>query len=75
MKADIVCYELGFNHGADSIKMESYFGPVPPDFSYDDVNCNGTENSLEECGHINSDNCNTQEGAGVICNPNSTSGW
>ena len=67
MKADIVWYELGFNHGAVSIKLESYLGPVPSDFSYDDVKCTGQETTLNECNHVNADNCDPREGFGVIC--------
>ena len=66
-QADIVCYELGFNHGAESVTVESHFGPVPDIFSYDDITCNGTENALDECSHHNNENCGGTEGAGVIC--------
>ena len=73
-QADIVCYELGFNYGAESMTIESHFGPVPDTFSYDDVICNGSENALDECNHITAENCGSTEGAGVICNTINTPG-
>ncbi len=46
---------------------DSKFGAVQNDFSYDNVNCIGTETSLHNCPHSNSHNCNGGEGAGVVC--------
>ena len=33
----------------------------------DDVNCDGTEETLGDCKYIKNDNCGTDEGAGVVC--------
>jgi hypothetical protein len=67
-QAHVVCFELGFNCGAESAFGSSYFGLVPEDFSYNVVTCAGTENSMDECPHNNNENCGPTEGAGVICN-------
>ena len=37
------------------------------DFQMDDVNCDGTEETLGDCKYIKNDNCGTHEGAGVVC--------
>lgn len=33
----------------------------------DDVTCDGTEDSLLDCGYKKKDNCGRGEGAGVVC--------
>ena len=33
----------------------------------DNVRCNGTEARLEDCYHLDSDDCDDLEGAGVVC--------
>ncbi len=65
----MVCRELGFI-GAVSATTNSHFGDVSGSFTYDDVQCDGTENSLDDCVHSYYINCQGQKGAGVICNPN-----
>jgi hypothetical protein len=50
--------------------VESKFGEVSSDFSYDEVSCEGTEKFLEECQHQDFADCGTQEGAGVVCQNN-----
>ena len=37
------------------------------DFQMDDLNCDGTEETLGDCKYIKNDNCGTHEGAGVVC--------
>jgi len=64
--ANVVCRMLGFSGGRFTRK--SHFGRVPDDFSMDDVECVGTEQSILDCPHVDVDNCNGNEGAGVICN-------
>ena len=56
---------LGFLGG--KFTKESQFGKVPNDFSMDDVKCLGRETNLGECPHTVAENCNGDEGAGVIC--------
>ena len=36
-------------------------------FAMDNVRCNGTEARLEDCYHLDSDDCGELEGAGVVC--------
>ena len=45
----------------------SNFGSVPHEFSMDNVACDGSEDSLHSCPHLDIDNCGSSEGAGVIC--------
>merc|ERR1711974_293712 len=45
------------------------FGQVPDDFMMDNVECEGTEEKLLDCNHKTKDNCNGNEGLGVICTP------
>jgi len=66
--ANVVCKQLGFPAGALSNRCCSSFGSVPADFSYDNVKCTGNETSLDSCPHLNTDDCDATEGAGVICN-------
>jgi hypothetical protein len=44
-QANVVCRQLGFE-GALLVFSNSHFGFVPQKFSYDDVNCGGTETNL-----------------------------
>jgi hypothetical protein len=62
---------LGFSN-AVGFTVESKFGKVSSDFSYDEVSCGGTEKYLDECQHHDYADCGTQEGAGVVCSQNST---
>ena len=39
---------------------------MPDYFTMDDVNCDGSENTLWDCHHEKLDNCNYREGAGVV---------
>jgi hypothetical protein len=48
----------------------SNYGRVPTSFSYDNVKCNGTETSLDNCKHLNVHDCDATEGAGVVCKTN-----
>jgi len=63
--ATVVCKQLGFSTGKATI--ESKFGRVPMDFAMDDVVCTGEEATIQECDYIWDDNCNSGEGAGVVC--------
>ena len=36
-------------------------------FSFNQVECSGGENSLEDCKHKNTAICEQEEGAGVVC--------
>ena len=65
-QAEVVCRQLGFA-GVDVFYTNSHFGEVPDDFSYDDVECSGSERTLDDCYSNFPDNCGYQEGAGVRC--------
>ncbi len=45
---------------------------MPGDFSYDDVECLGSESTLDECSHGDTENCQPEEGAGVRCTTGTT---
>eukprot|EP00092_Neocalanus_flemingeri_P017447 GFUD01018873.1.p1 GENE.GFUD01018873.1~~GFUD01018873.1.p1 ORF type:complete len:621 (+),score=132.83 GFUD01018873.1:14-1876(+) len=64
--AVVACRMLGYPSGTPTSR--SQFGSVPSVFIFDDVNCNGDEESLFECSYNPNDNCGSNEGAGVICN-------
>ncbi len=55
--------------GASRATIESEFGNVQDAFSYDNVDCYGTEDALDDCAHLNEDeeNCVGNEAAGVVC--------
>ena len=63
------CRQLGFSSGS-SVSYSRY-GDVPYDFSMDDVDCDGSESIIQECGYNLSENCINTEGAGVQCIGNS----
>ena len=56
---------LGYSSGLFTKK--SHFGPVPTNFAMDNVNCTGDEMSIFDCAHDTADDCDSDEGAGVIC--------
>ena len=62
----MVCRQLGFQ-GAIKFTTRSAFGTVPTLFAFDNVRCNGNETSLNDCPHLNTDDCSLEEGAGVVC--------
>ena len=58
--------QLGYSQGQPT--LESYFGEVsPPVFSMDEVDCTGAEESLQQCGYNNHDDCDKDEAAGGWC--------
>ena len=56
---------LGYSSGLFTKK--SHFGPVPTNFAMDNVNCTGDEMSIFDCAHDTADDCDSDEGAGVMC--------
>jgi hypothetical protein len=66
-QANVICRQLGFSQGASEVFGNSHFGIVPSDFSYDEVGCTGSETTLEQCPHANTEDCGPSEGAGVTC--------
>ena len=66
-QAMVVCKQLGFTCAIE-FKTNSFFGSVPSTFSYDDVTCLGSEDTLDECMHSNKEHdCASNKGAGVVC--------
>ena len=63
--------QLGFASGTST--SNSYFGSVPNEFAMDNVNCSPSDNTIQDCEHLdeNGENCSSSEGAGVICTGNS----
>ena len=61
-----MCRQLGYLR-VSQVTIGSLFGSVSSDFSYDGVQCYGFESNLDDCAHSNTDNCDSFEGAGVIC--------
>ena len=66
----VICKMMGFT-GAESI---SSYLTVPDDFIMDNVDCDGSENNINDCYHLDVDNCGTSEGAGVSCSSTSITG-
>ncbi|XP_073717227.1 scavenger receptor cysteine-rich domain-containing protein DMBT1 [Misgurnus anguillicaudatus] len=66
--AAVVCQEVGCPTGAEA-KRFSYFGPGVGTIWMDDVECTGTELSLQECTFRGwgTHNCDHSGDAGVIC--------
>jgi hypothetical protein len=71
LQAAVVCQQLGYN-GVINFTLASTFGPVPSFYAFDNVNCSGKETSLNDCPHLNEDDCTSFEGAGVVCNTESS---
>ena len=69
IQANVVCHQLGFPNGAISAPCCSSYGQVPSGFSYDEVQCLGSEVTLDSCLHANNHDCGPFEGAGIVCNP------
>ena len=63
--AKVVCRQLGFDSAVATEFYEQGSGQV----LLNDVNCNGTELTIENCLHSGwgSDNCDHEEDAGVEC--------
>jgi hypothetical protein len=72
-KAAVVCQMLGYKALTD-FKVGSAYGPVPNVFAFDNLNCSGNETNLKSCPHLNVDDCNSFEGAGVVCSTETAEG-
>ena len=53
-QAEVVCGQLGFP-GVEQIFFGSYFGSVSTTFSYDHLNCTGSEEVVSDCDYENFD--------------------
>ena len=63
--ARVACRMLGFADGEPT--LGSRYGNVEDDMAMDDISCSGRESSLYDCDYSSSDNCDGNEGAGVVC--------
>ena len=63
--ANVVCRELGFS---GAVQVTS-FGPGTGHIWLDEVQCTGTESSIEDCSHneFGAHNCLHSNDAGVVC--------
>ncbi|XP_056452122.1 deleted in malignant brain tumors 1 protein-like [Gadus chalcogrammus] len=76
LDAQVVCRQLGCGrvlsapHGAT-------FGPGQGPIGLDDVNCNGHESDLTQCGHrgLWTHDCGHQQDAGAVCEGNTFNMW
>jgi hypothetical protein len=54
-------------YGADKVTKSSEFGAVPENFNMANVACQGNESSIRNCSHSGEADCNSYDGAGVVC--------
>ena len=66
--ASVVCRQLGYPAVLASYSS-AHFGPGTGTIWFDDLQCSGEEESLNECSHIGigRHNCGHNEDAGVAC--------
>ncbi|XP_077999538.1 plasminogen-like isoform X2 [Glandiceps talaboti] len=67
--AHVICKQLGYEQGALSAVGNSAYGEGNGVFLLDDVQCTGSEASIEQCAHAgwSTNNCAADEVAGVVC--------
>ena len=65
--AHVTCRQLGYFGG--SARRKAAFGMGTGPIWFDNMKCNGSEETLFECEHrgIGTHNCNHKEDVGVIC--------
>ena len=66
--AQVVCRWLGLKSEYAEATIKSRYGKVSSTaFTMDDVECQGTEETLDDCSYNPVNNCKGNEAAGVIC--------
>lgn len=65
--AQVVCRMLGSKGGVAAPTSEGVFPPGTGKILYDELNCVGTEQSIEQCTSSAINDCFHSEDAGVIC--------
>ena len=65
---------MGFYGGADNYYTYSYIGLPSTNFSFDYLECNGTESHLSDCFHAENTTCYDYEGVWIYCNTKTTIG-
>jgi len=69
-EARVVCRQLGYEDTPDSIpRLRAYYGVTLSLIHLDDLDCDGTEETLLQCRHpgVGEQNCDNTEDAGVLC--------
>ena len=66
--ANVICFMLGYA-GASSAHTSAAFGEGTGYVILDNVNCNGSESHINQCGHngYRTSTCNHDRDAGVTC--------
>ena len=66
--AQVVCRQLGFGPAIAAIKL-AHYGESSGEIRLDNINCTGTELTIENCSHNGwgIHNCDHEESAGVVC--------
>ena len=66
--AQVVCRQLGFD-AAITVRDSAYYGQGSGQIWLDELNCTGTESSIENCSHNEWGNkdCSHREDAGIEC--------
>ena len=66
--ARVVCRQLGYGQ-AISARSDAFYGQGSGRIWLDNINCDGTESTIEDCLHSEwgGRNCDHYEGAGVKC--------
>ncbi|XP_062572436.1 deleted in malignant brain tumors 1 protein-like [Saccostrea cucullata] len=67
--AQVICNQLGFPSTTAAVKGSAYFGAGRGQIWMDDLHCDGTELSLDNCGFRpwGTNNCGHNEDLSVIC--------
>lgn len=65
---NVVCKQLGYER-AEKVSYSAAYGPGSGQIWIDEINCEGTENSITECKRNDWDenDCTHNEDAGVVC--------
>ena len=69
LDATVVCRQAGYSSFDAVARVGAFYGQGRGPIFLDDVNCNGTEQSLTDCAASTTSNCVHSEDAGVTCMP------